>query len=423
MKRLLMIGLLIFFNVSFGAYSKTDWLILINIAANNNLYSWGLTNIRQLQKYGSNSRARVVVQMIGTGGYCNRYLVGKGRSRLLANLGRVDSSKKASLSSFLTYGIKTFPANKRAAIIWDHGSGYVNDADFSVARSICYDETHDSWMNVAQLREALQTTYQATRKKLDILGFDACLMQMVELTTLLASYATYIVASQETIPDDGFNYTAMLKPFQTRTVSVVNFAKQWVSDYRAYYQPLSDNYSLSAINIANMLLFERNINTVAGLLKSCLNKQVGTTVASTLYDCLFDNSVVHFEIYSYIDIGRWYQTVLANLSKFEVTDSTLKTRLDTALRAGLRLLSSAVVANTAARSAAGALGLSICYPSYVMYSSYARSSFASRNAWVSFVNSYLNQQRDRMALVKELAWRKKFLKNRLLHAGVPRRSY
>lgn len=420
MKRLLMMWLFGLCGLTFVAcaVTTTDWLILIDIAANNNLSPYATLNMKQLQKYGSNSRARVVVQLIRPGGYCTRYLVGKGSSRVLASLGKVNSASKTSLSSFLTYGIKNFPARKVAVIVWDHGSGYVNDGDFSVARSVCYDETHNSWMNVVPLRDALKTAYQSTHKKLDILGFDACLMQMVELTTLLAPYATYIVASQETVPDDGFNYTAMLKPFQTGTVSVVNFAKQWVSNYRSFYQPLTDDYSLSAINVANMLLFERNVNTVAGLLKQCLEKQVGTTVASTLYDCLFDNAVVHFEIYSYIDVGRWYQTVLANLSKFEVTDSSLKTSLDTALRNGLSLLSSAVVANTAARSAAGALGLSICFPSYVMYSSYAGSPFASSNAWESFVEDYLNQQKDRMALVKELAWRKKFLKNRLLRAVV-----
>lgn len=369
--------------------AASDWLFLVYVASNNNLYPYAQLNMRQLQTCGSNNNAKVIMQITQPGGSTSRYYICKNCSRRLVYQGKVNSSNKKSLSDFLIYGMRNFPARKIFVDVWDHASGYVNSGDFALDRSICYDQTYRTWMRSVDLRDALRTAYQSTHRKIDILGYDACLMQMIEVGAMVAPYATIMVGSEETIPDDGFNYTAMLRPFRTGTLSSVNFAKRLVSDYYAFYKNGSESVTLSAVNLSKMLLLERNVNTVATLLKRCLSHQVGSSVSTTLQNSLYSNTCLHFSLYSYIDLGRWYQTVIANLSDFDVTDPSIVTSLETALRAGLVLLHNAIISTTAINEDSRAMGLSICFPYYVLYPSYANSPFASSNQWVSFIRQYL----------------------------------
>lgn len=391
MKRYLLIGLLSVVGYSTVLTNKVDWLILLYMAGNNDLYSYALNNVAELEQYGSNNNATVILQLARANGTSSRYMVCKGHLRLLESLGSVNSGSASTLSSFLIYGINNFPACKRACIIWDHGTGYVNNADFLTARtrSICYDQTYRQWISSVGLLNAFKKMYQCTNCVFDIIAFDACLMQMLETETLVAPYASFVVGSQAKIPDQGYNYALMLKPFQNGTLSAANFAKQMVADYYTKYKDSDENYTLSAVEIDKMWLLERNCDTVARLLLCCLNTQINHSVSDILfYNCLLSTDCLHFTLYAYIDLARWYEVVLANLANFNITNNELKILLANALRYGLTLLSSAVTANTAGNASARALGISICFPPNYMYPSYTHSPFACINCWIPFLERY-----------------------------------
>ncbi len=107
------------------------------------------------------------------------------------------------LTALLDYGYTHYPAEQYALIIWDHGSGPVN--------GVCMDTLFGGDMLLpAELNAALAASPFGEDNKLEWIGFDACLMANAETAALLAPYARYMIASQETEPGRGWDY-AFLK--------------------------------------------------------------------------------------------------------------------------------------------------------------------------------------------------------------------
>lgn len=104
------------------------------------------------------------------------------------------------LTALLDYGYSTYPADKYALIIWDHGSGPVN--------GVCLDTLFAGDMLLpSELDAALAASPFGKGNKLEWIGFDACLMANAETACLLAPYARYMIASQETEPGRGWDYS------------------------------------------------------------------------------------------------------------------------------------------------------------------------------------------------------------------------
>ncbi|MDO5476492.1 MAG: clostripain-related cysteine peptidase [Eubacteriales bacterium] len=110
-----------------------------------------------------------------------------------ANMGEADT-----LKSFLEYGHEQFPADKYALIMWNHGGGPM--------RGLCWDT---AWakdgLTMEEFTGALKDSPFAS-EKLSWIGFDACLMSSVETAHLVAPYAEYMIASEETEPSIGWSY-------------------------------------------------------------------------------------------------------------------------------------------------------------------------------------------------------------------------
>ena len=128
----------------------------------------------------------------------------------------------STLSGFIQYGVKTFPANRYELILWDHGGGSVSGYG--------YDEKNKSSgsMTLAGINQALRDG----GVKFDFIGFDACLMATAETALMLDSYADYLIASEETEPGIGWYYTNWLNRFASNTsMSTVDVGKIIVDDF------------------------------------------------------------------------------------------------------------------------------------------------------------------------------------------------
>lgn len=125
--------------------------------------------------------------------------IGSRGQRVLERFGSRNMGQRETLSSFLEYAVKARPAERYALILWDHGGGPME--------GICWDELFGSdHLSMQELTEALDASPFAARK-LDWIGFDACLMSSVEVAGKLAPYADYMIASQAEEPAGGWNYS------------------------------------------------------------------------------------------------------------------------------------------------------------------------------------------------------------------------
>ncbi|MBN9418192.1 MAG: hypothetical protein J0I12_22270 [Candidatus Eremiobacteraeota bacterium] len=194
------------------AYPKSKWTVLNYCAADNNLYAYIYDDAAQMEKTGSNGSVQLVTQLDHRGGGAYRFRVEQDRqtgpeaerqidSPVLQSLGPVNMSDPKTLSDFLTWGIKSFPAEHYMLIIADHGKGW---------EGMIEDESHKGWMTVPQLKQALDTAQQATGQKLDILGFDACQMAAVEVASEIKDNAKFMIASQALEGREGWPYSHIL---------------------------------------------------------------------------------------------------------------------------------------------------------------------------------------------------------------------
>ena len=115
----------------------------------------------------------------------------------------VSMGNEDTLSTFLTQSFERFPADDYALILWNHGAGPL--------LGLCYDElfVDENGMDHLTLDEldtALASSPFAGRK-LRFIGFDACLMATAEVAQAISPYAHYMIASQETEPASGWDYS------------------------------------------------------------------------------------------------------------------------------------------------------------------------------------------------------------------------
>ncbi len=110
----------------------------------------------------------------------------------------------STLSDFLTWGVENYPAEHMGVILWNHGGG-------SLA-GVCVDERFDEdALVLSELDEAFGKAYDHMDGKFEFVGFDACLMSTLETANVLASYANYMVGSEEWEPGEGWSYTGFLE--------------------------------------------------------------------------------------------------------------------------------------------------------------------------------------------------------------------
>ena len=132
--------------------------------------------------------------------YARFPLTGDGISSMesmeIRNMGDADT-----LTDFINYGVRSYPANHYGLILWNHGGGpvggYGSDSHFD-----------GDGLSLEEIREALGHSVMAD-SAFDFVAFDACLMGSVETAGCLDGYADYVIASPELEPQHGYDYRWM----------------------------------------------------------------------------------------------------------------------------------------------------------------------------------------------------------------------
>ncbi len=105
-----------------------------------------------------------------------------------------------TLSDYIKWGRKNFPADRYELIFWDHGGGSVSGYG--------YDEVYPR--SGSMTLDGISTALKNGGCSFDFVGFDACLMATLETALVTEPYADYLIASEETEPGCGWYYTDWL---------------------------------------------------------------------------------------------------------------------------------------------------------------------------------------------------------------------
>jgi hypothetical protein len=198
-----------------GVHKK--WLFMNYIAADCNLKEFQYKNIDNQELVGSDANTHIVA-MIDGGPEANpvdkawsgarTYYVNhdttpdKINSPVLEQFGdHVNMSDPKTLTKFIVDTMQKFPADNIGLVLNDHGGGWTG---------ALADDSDGKLMSVPQIRQALEDAEKITGKKIDILGFDACLMADTQAAYEFKDNVKILLASEESEGGAGWTYSPML---------------------------------------------------------------------------------------------------------------------------------------------------------------------------------------------------------------------
>jgi len=244
------------------------WTLLLYIAADNNLETNGVDDINELEAGFPEEGVEIIVFIDRAEGYDNTngdwkdariFRIRKDddpeniRSEQLAYLGETNTGNARVLENFLKESLRCFPSRYAGLIMWDHGNGWSGMAHDNAAPSSV--DGHDL-LELDELSRALDNALSATddRGKLDLIGFDMCLMAQIEVAEAVAEHAEVMLASQAVEDVDGWPYNLVLPAFSDRTFGVRRLAGNIIEGFRTYYlqkeNTLAPLSTLSAIDLS-----------------------------------------------------------------------------------------------------------------------------------------------------------------------------
>ena len=170
-----------------------------------------------------------------------------------------DMGAPDTLASFINFCTEYYPAEHYALIMWDHGGGplwgYGSDELFE-----------GDGLMLSEMDQAMNGTVFAGGRKLDLVGFDACLMGCLESMTVWSTYADYYVASEELEPGDGWDYS-FLSSLNTAD-GPLEIAGSILDSYESYYgAKRSERYdpdlTLSVADLSQIRAVQRAVSALS----------------------------------------------------------------------------------------------------------------------------------------------------------------
>ncbi|MEW5939762.1 MAG: clostripain-related cysteine peptidase, partial [Chloroflexota bacterium] len=197
------------------------WLVMMYEDADDEILEEDIVlDVNEAELVGSSGKVTIVAQVDRyEGGYdghgnttsVKRYLITHDSdlnsigSEELADLGELDMGDKQTLIDFATWAMQTYPADKYAIILSDHGMGWIGGWSDDTPRE-------DSKFTMQDIDEALGTILANTGvDAFEFVGFDACLMGQLEVMSAVTPHARYAVGSEETEPTLGWAYSGFLR--------------------------------------------------------------------------------------------------------------------------------------------------------------------------------------------------------------------
>jgi hypothetical protein len=192
------------------------WTVMVYMSGDNNLEKWIPHDIdSELAPVGSNTDVQVVAladrgrrpsEADGAWTGARVFHVTQGMTADAANAaadwGAADMGSPQTLCDLVTWTRANYPAEHYALVFWDHGWGWWPG---NTARDV----TSNDYLDMDEMRAALERV-----GGVDMIGFDTCLGQMIEVEAQFRGLAKALAASEDSIGYTGFAYDRILTGLQ-----------------------------------------------------------------------------------------------------------------------------------------------------------------------------------------------------------------
>ncbi len=362
------------------AAEPRDWTFLVFLNGDNDLDAYSDLNLNQMKKIGSTDKVDILVLRDRSTSETTKILhIEKDKATTVKDYGKnIDMGDWHQMVEFFKWSKENYPAKHFAYTMWDHGAGWgkkKRTAQPAGLRDISWDDHSGHYITTAQMAQALgEMKVVNGGKNIDIFGMDACLMQMAEIDAEIARSVDVVAASEETEPDEGWNYEPGLD-FLTKNPTAA--AHEVATKFEeAYVAANSDDVQGSAVSTAAVkaalpaiAAFVDELVTFDKLSKTELLSLMGDTQAFYMSD--------------FKDLLDFVQRV-----KAKTVDSHMK---GLASEAEVAVKASVHSNYTAGDSMAKAKGLSVWLPSEYQWSdrkdAYRALSFGKDSHWTKLLEA------------------------------------
>lgn len=370
--------------VAVAGAAHTKWTVLVYMSAANTLYPYTIPNIDQMERV-ANDDVRFVVQWkeskdVYANAHFNgtrRYLVTPNKSsglgsQLISDLGtNIDMGKAQTLNDFITWGKANYPADRYAVVVWSHGNGWFNARNVPV-RATSFDDQFTTAINVWDFSTAFAGHH------IDILSFDACLMQMIEVASEVKPYADYIAASAENTPAAGYPYDRVFSQMATTPdADTLTIAKGFVPGHVNYSKYVNLPVTQSLVDVSKVGALEAKVDTLAGALIA--HKGELTTLVPALREAMTKYGSSG-DGYMFYDLGDICTRIVAG--------TTFPAEVRTAAQAVLTQMGQTIPLYGATTADAFSHGISVDFSAHTSgnLGNYGKLQFAKDSRWDDWLN-------------------------------------
>lgn len=299
----------------FAQAVPAEWTIMIYMNGKNNLEPAALYDFGEMAKIGSTASVNFVAELgrpekahaLEPGDWSGvlRFRIAKNMQPVVASaidpndsdVRHADMGNAATLAKFVDWAKQQYPAKKYMSLIWSHGQGwriYVSVSQGRVRprllltalnpptkkpddltggfRSVSIDQDYGHPMYNRDIEDQLRGRH------FDIIGFDACLMGMLETGYALRNLATLMVASEELAPDSGWNYADWMSQIvNSPNMDGSSLGKILVASYKAAYPgDESRTTTMASIDLSKITAFSAALSHFSLTLQHSLPGELNT---------------------------------------------------------------------------------------------------------------------------------------------------
>ncbi|MCK4528699.1 T9SS type A sorting domain-containing protein, partial [candidate division WOR-3 bacterium] len=332
---------------------------IVYLNADNNLETYGIQNLNRMETVGSSDDINIIVQIDRAVGYdnsngnwtsCRRYYVTRDNgsstinSTLISDLGEVDMGSPTTLKTFVNWAIDNYPADHYFVEIWNHGDGWYKDGqtESPLFKGASVDNSSGRQIDVSngELATALSGIKSHLGRKMDLFGFDCCLMAMWEVMDVCRNYVDVFIGSEEIEYAPGWYYPSFLNSLRSNpNMSAVNLGKAVIN-----------GSSQPTLAVVDPLLIS-TVTSKVDIFAQKLIQARGDGYTNTINTAR--NNTRHFQISSHIDLYDF---------AYNVANTSVPSYLKTAANDVKSSITSAVEATHNYSSYSDAHGIAIYHP-------------------------------------------------------------
>ena len=276
------------------AFAADEWTLMVYLDGDCSLEDAAIGDFLEMSDAGSTSDVNILVLFDRISGYSGAYDDWTGARRGLleknddpdaawgVDMGELNMGDPQTLVDFVTWGVRNYPANRYAVVLWNHGSGWRSEDTTEGEppyKSVCFDDTSFDRLDMSEVRDALDQI-ETDVGEMDLVGFDACLMAMVEVAYEIREHGDVMVGSEKTEPNDGWPWDTILSDLAaTPAMSAAQLGEAIVS---RYYQSYGNDQAISSISLDDYFIDDLvdKVDSLAGALRTSWNTVPGACAAA-----------------------------------------------------------------------------------------------------------------------------------------------